>query len=105
MKQFVFPILLGAVLGIVDVIPMIKMKIDNHSIISAFVFHLIMPLILYNIAIESIPWWLKGAIIYFICAIPIVILVAKNDMKSVPIILVSSIVLGTISNVVLHYFN
>ncbi len=75
---------------------MIKMKIDKYAISSAFVFYLIMPFIIFNTTLFGMAWWLKGSVITVVLALPIVILVAKTDKKSTPLILSMSILLGTI---------
>jgi hypothetical protein len=61
-----------------------------------------MPVIVANLSI-AIWWWLKGGIVYLVCALPLVLLIAKDEKKSVPIVLVSSLVIGTIIGVILHY--
>jgi hypothetical protein len=88
-------LIVGIVLGLIDIIPMLKKQLDKHAIMSAFMYHLIMPFVLLNIS-SGPSKILTGAILYFICAVPIVILNAKDDKKSIPIIFCSSIVLGTI---------
>ena len=95
--------LIGVVLGIVDVLPMIKKRLDKFSIISAFVFHLIMPWVVYDstISIHSI---VKGGVLYFVLSLPIVILVLRDDKKAVPIILCTSTVLGLVCGTIIHYF-
>lgn len=93
--EFIFILIIGIAAGFVDIIPMILQKIDKYSTISAFVFHLIAPFILFYLKIE-ISIWLKGGIIYLLLAIPTIILVARDDKKTVPIMITSSIVIGTI---------
>ena len=40
MKEIALTCLLGIVVGAVDVLPMIKRKMDRYSVVSAFVFYL-----------------------------------------------------------------
>jgi len=96
-------LLIGVCAGIIDIIPMIKMKLDRYSISSAFTFHLIAPTILYLIQIE-ISVWLKGGIVYLLLAIPLIILVAKEDKKAVPIMIFSSIFIGTVVALMISKF-
>lgn len=86
---------IGLILGIIDIAPMIKKRLDNHSVLSAFIYHLIMPFVLSNIS-SKMPIVLTGALLYFFCCIPIVILTFKDDKKFAPIILVCSTVLGAV---------
>lgn len=94
-------LLMGIVAATVDVLPMVKMKIDKYSTVSAFVYHIIAPFILYYVDV-AIPFWLKGGVIYLILALPMIILVARDDKKSVPIMGATSLVIGTIIGVAQH---
>ena len=49
MKTILLTLLIGILAGILDILPMVKRKLDKHSILSAFVFYLIMPFIILNI--------------------------------------------------------
>lgn len=93
---------MGTAAGIIDVFPMIKMKIDRYSILSAFLFHLIAPFILYSLE-TNIVFWLKGGLTYLLLAIPTIVLVARDDKKSVPIMCGSSLIIGTIIGIIQHF--
>jgi len=99
MKTFLLTLLVGVVSGTIDIMPMIKMKLDKYSITSAFVFYLIAPFIVYNTNLFRMPWWLKGGVVTLLLALPVIIVVAKNDMKATVPILVMSVVLGTLIGV------
>lgn len=103
MKEFFLILLIGVIAGIVDILPMIKMKLDKHSIASAFVFYLILPFIIVNINLFGLVWWLKGGVVGFALALPIVILVAKEDKKSIFPVIIMSVVLGTLIGIASHY--
>lgn len=103
MKEFVIPLLVGLVVGAIDVFPMIKMKLDRHSILSAFVFYLILPFIIFNVNLFGIPWWLTGGIVGLALALPVIILVARDDKNSVPPMLIMSAVLGTLISAAGHF--
>lgn len=103
MKEFLLTLLIGVVAGVIDVLPMIKMKLDKYSVTSAFVHYLITPFIIFNTALFGMAWWLKGGVINLLLAIPVIILAAKDDKSSVPPMIVMSIVLGTVIGVVGHF--
>ncbi|GLB32226.1 hypothetical protein LAD12857_41490 [Lacrimispora amygdalina] len=103
MKEFLLTLLIGIVAGVVDVLPMIKMKLDKYSIASAFVFYLILPFIIFNIKFNGIAWWLKGGMIGLGVALPVIILAARDDKKSIVPMTVMSAVLGTVINTAGHY--
>ena len=48
MKGILLTCLIGVIAGAIDVLPMIKMKLDRFSIVSAFVFYFILPFIILN---------------------------------------------------------
>jgi len=96
MKVFLLTLLVGVVAGIIDVLPMIKMKLDMSAILSAFVFYLIIPFIIYNTNLFDMPWWLKGGVITLLLALPVIILVAKDGFGAAVPIIAMSIVLGTL---------
>ena len=100
MKTFFLTLLTGVVIGIIDILPMIKMKLDKSAILSAFVFYLIIPFIIYNTNLFNMPWWLKGGVITLLLALPVIILVAKEGLSAAIPIAAMSIVLGTLIGIV-----
>ncbi|MCP3921634.1 MAG: hypothetical protein GY714_03520 [Desulfobacterales bacterium] len=86
---------IGIIAGIIDIIPMVLQKLDRYSIISAFIHWVILGFI---ISYTQLPFqgWLKGLIVAEISAIPIVVLVFKDDPKSIYPILFMSAILGCI---------
>lgn len=103
MREFIITLLIGVVVGVIDVLPMIKMKLDKNSIASAFVFYLILPFIILNTEMPQIVWWLKGGIIGIALALPVILYVAKEDKKSTIPMGISSVVFGTIIGIVGHF--
>ena len=100
MKGFLFTIAAGVVCGVIDILPMIKMKLDKSAIFSAFVFYLFIPFIIYNTDLFGMPWWLKGGVITLFLALPVIILVAKEGLSGAMPIAAMSVVLGTLIAVV-----
>jgi len=96
MKIFLLTFLTGVVVGTIDILPMLKMRLDKTSILSAFVFYLIAPFIVYNTNLFEIVWWLKGGIITLLMALPVIILVAKDGLQAAVPIAVMSVILGTL---------
>lgn len=92
-------LLIGVIAGIIDVLPMIKMKLDKYSVSSAFVHYIIAPFIIFNTELFGMAWWLKGGVISLLLAVPTMILVAKDDKKSVVPMIIMSIILGTLVGV------
>jgi len=95
MKKILLSLAIGGIAGIIDVIPMIVQNLDWYSNISAFVFWLVMGLVIAHTSLP-IKSWLKGLVIALLCAIPIMILVLANDPKSIIPIAVMSVILGSL---------
>ena len=100
MGVFLLTLLTGVVFGTIDILPMLKMKLDKHATISAFVFYLMIPFIIYNTDLWGMAWWLKGAVITLLLALPVVVLVAKEGLKGTIPIAAMSIILGTLIGLV-----
>ena len=103
MKEILLTCLIGIIVGAIDVLPMIKMKLDKYSITSAFIFYFILPFVILNIDLYGMVWWLKGGIIGLALALPIIIIVAKEDKKSALPMFIMSIVLGTLIGIIEHF--
>lgn len=103
--NFILTLLIGIVAGIIDVLPMIKMKIEKYSCMSAFAYYVILPFIIFEINWFGNLWWLRGGIVALLTAIPVVILVFKEDKKSPIAMIIMSIVLGSIIGIIGHFLN
>lgn len=103
MKEILITAFIGIIIGAIDILPMIKMKLDKYSIVSAFVFYFILPFIIMNIEFYGLVWWLKGGVIGFMLALPVIIIVAKDDRNSVPPMLIMSTVLGIVISAIDHF--
>ena len=103
MKTYLLTLLTGAIIGTLDILPMLRMKLDRYAILSAFVFYLIVPFIIYNTDLFGMAWWLKGGVITLALALPVIVLVAKDGMQAAIPIAVMSVVLGTLIGVVGKY--
>lgn len=93
MNNLTIAILIGLVAGTIDVLPMIIMKLDKISSISAFVHYFVLGLIIPFVNWDLSPW-LTGVIISFLSALPIMIIVFPKDKKALIPMLVFSIILG-----------
>jgi hypothetical protein len=93
MNDFLIAVIIGLVAGLIDVTPMIIMKLDKVANISAFVHYFVLGLI-----IPFVNWgidpWLKGTIISFLSALPVMIIVYPKDKKAIIPMIAFSLVLG-----------
>jgi hypothetical protein len=95
MGKLLIALFIGIIAGVIDIIPMILQKLDRYSIISAFIQWIVATFVIIHIEF-GIEGWLKGLIVALLMALPIVVLVMKNDAKSTVPILIMSIVLGSL---------
>lgn len=103
--NFFLTLLIGIIAGVIDVVPMIKMKVDKYSTLSAFVYYLIVPFVIFGINWFENMWWLRGGVVSILMAIPVIILVSKEDKKSPIAMTIMSIILGSVIGVVGHFLN
>ena len=104
MNTFLLSILIGIAAGVIDIIPMIIQKLDKRATISAFLQYFFVSIIIVNIDLPYIVWWLQGGLISVSLALPVVVLVSGQDRKAVPIILTMAAILGTLIAVAGHFF-
>ena len=96
MKSILLALVLGAGAGIIDIIPMLIQKLDKYATCSAFVQWLVLGLVITFIKIPGVDGWLKGLITAVLLSLPIIIIVMKNDFRSIFIILFMSAFLGSL---------
>jgi hypothetical protein len=93
MTNFLIAVLIGVVAGLIDVIPMIIMKLDRVANISAFVHYFVLGLIIPFVSWGIEPW-IKGIVIALLTAIPIMIIVYPKDKKAIIPMIIFSLILG-----------
>jgi hypothetical protein len=105
MNTLLLSVIIGIVAGAIDIIPMIVQKLPKYSTFSAFIYYLFISVIIVNIDLPYIAWWLEGGLISFALMIPMLIHVGATDKKPLPIITVNAIVLGTLIGIAGHYLS
>jgi len=104
MNTLLLSAIIGIVAGTIDTIPMIIQKLDKRATISAFLQYFFVSIIIVNIDLPHVAWWLQGGLISVVLALPVVVLVSAQDKKAVPIILTMAAILGTLIGIAGHYF-
>lgn len=99
MNPILLSLLIGLAAGALDVLPMILKKLPKNATLSAFLQYVVVAVIIVNIDLPGVEWWLEGGLISLMMAIPIVIIIAEADKKSIPIILANAVVLGSLISV------
>ena len=103
MDTLLLSVIIGTVAGIIDIIPMIIQKLDKRATISAFLQYFFVSIIIVNIDLPHVVWWLQGGLISVALALPVVCLVSSQDRKAVPIILTMATVLGALIGIAGYY--
>lgn len=93
MNDILIALIIGIIAGLLDVIPMIIMKLEKTANISAFVHYFALGLIIPFVD-WGIPSWITGIIIALLTAIPIMIIVYPKDKKALILMTVFSLILG-----------
>lgn len=93
MNDFLIAIIIGLVAGLIDVTPMIIMKLEKAANISAFVHYFVLGLIIPFVGWDIAPW-IKGIIISVLSALPVMIIVYPKDKKAIIPMIAFSLILG-----------
>lgn len=93
MNDFLIAIIIGLIAGLIDVTPMIIMKLEKTANISAFVHYFVLGLIIPFVGWDIAPW-LKGIVISLLFALPVMIIVYPKDKKAIIPMIVFALILG-----------
>lgn len=104
MKKYLVGVGFGAIAGIIDVIPMIIMKLTWDANISAFIMWVIVGFLISSSRL-NIRGFLKGMLIAFLVLTPSAILIGWSDPDSLLPILIMTLVLSSILGLVIEKVN
>lgn len=93
MNEFFIALIIGIVAGLIDITPMIIMKLEKSANISAFIHYLALGLIIPFVDWEITPW-VKGILIALLTSIPIMIIVFQKDKKAIIPMIIFAVILG-----------
>jgi formate-dependent nitrite reductase membrane component NrfD len=99
MNTFSWSIIIGVIIGLADIIPMIKLKLPRYTIIAAFIHYFVATLIIFHINLPYIPWWLMGGIVGVLMMVPMLIHVGHDDKKPLPVITANAVIWGTAAGI------
>lgn len=94
MKTLLPALLIGLAAAVVDTLPMILRRLDVSFILSAFFTWLFLGILVSHSKLVPIGW-LNGLVVAMLVVIPILCLAAKLDRQAIPVMLVSTAVLGS----------
>lgn len=94
MKLIFISLAVGIGAAIVDIVPMIILKLDPIFVLSAGLFWIIMGVLVPRIVFTGVPW-VDGIILGLLCLLPMISLIHKMDPSGLPKIIPTTIILGT----------
>ena len=94
-KRIIIGVSLGAVAGIIDVIPMVAQKLTWDANLSAFSLWVVAGFMLATSNL-SLPSTLKGIVIAFLCLLPSMFIIGWNEPVSLVPIVVMTLILGAL---------
>lgn len=93
MNNILIALIIGIIAGLIDVIPMIIMKLEKTANISAFIHYFALGLIIPFVSWGIAPWT-KGIIISLLTTIPFMVIVYPKDKKAIIPMITFSLILG-----------
>ena len=94
---------IGVVAGIVDIAPMLARRMSRRAMLSAFLQYFFAAIVIVNIDLPGIVWWLEGGLLAFALALPVIVLVSEKERNAPYVIGVNALVLGTLIGLAGHW--
>ena len=95
MKNILWGLIWGAVAGILDVIPMLFMKLAWNADLAAFIMWVVAGLMVATTTLRLVPV-LKGLLISFLILLPSLFIISANGLKGIIPIIVATLILGSL---------
>lgn len=93
----------GAVAGLLDVIPMLAQRLSLRSCLSAFCTYLFAAVIIFHCDLPYLPWWADGMAVTLMMALPVVLSFTGKERKATPVVLLNALVFGLLIAVAEHF--
>jgi len=100
MNRLILGLLVGIIIGIIDIIPMLVQGLTWDANISAFSMWVVVG-ILISISDIKLPGPLKGILISFLVLLPSAILIGWKELFSLFPIVIMTIILGSLSGFII----
>lgn len=104
MNRIVKGLIIGLVLGIIDVFPMVIQKLSWDACLSAFLMWIIIGFFVSTVDIK-VKGVLKGILISYITILPTVTIIGAKEPFSLIPILVMTLILGSLAGYLSEKFN
>ena len=102
-KKIKIGLIAGIIFGLIDVTPMVFMKMTWDIIVSALVMCVVGGFLIATSELR-IKYWLKGAFLFFLVGLPTIILVGGGSPQEIMPMVFSNLVLGSLMGLVIGKF-
>ena len=103
MDHFTLSLAVGAVVGALDVIPMIFQKLPARSWFSAFFIFFFAAVIVFYSDLPYLPWWADGMGVTLMLMIPVLFTFSGKERKAIPIVLFNALLFGFLISLAERY--
>ena len=103
MDHFTLSLAVGAVVGALDVIPMIFQKLPARSCFSAFFIFFFAAVIVCYSDLPYLPWWADGMGVTLMLMIPVLFTFSGKERKAIPIVLFNALLFGFLISLAERY--
>lgn len=104
MKKQLVGILSGALVGVIDLIPMVMQNLTWDANLSAFVMWLVVGFLSVNFKLR-LPGILKSLLLAFLVLLPSAILIGWHNPLSLIPIVIMTILLGSLLGILINFFS
>ena len=102
MDHFTLSLAVGAVVGALDVIPMIFQRLPARSCFSAFFIFFFAAVIVFYSDLPYLPWW-DGMGVTLMLMIPVLFTFSGKERKAIPVVLFNALLFGFLISVAERY--
>lgn len=103
MDHFTLSLAVGAVVGALDVIPMIFQKLPARSCFPAFFIFFFAAVIVFYSDLPYLPWWADGMGVTLMLMIPVLFTFSGKERKAIPIVLFNALLFGFLISLAERY--
>ena len=101
--KFTLSLCVGAVAGLLVIIPMFMQRATMRSCIAFFLVYLFASVIIFYSDLPRLPWWADGMGITLMMTLPLVLGSVGKESRSIPLQLLIAVLLGFLISVAKHY--
>lgn len=105
MTHFTLSLAVGAVAGVLVVIPMIFQKFSARSCIASFLIYLFAALFVFYGDLPYLPWWADGMGATAMLTIPVLFAASGKEQKSIPLVLFNALLFGFLISLAERYLH